>query len=351
MQPYFTACHGSLFQGDALSVLRQMPSVSVQCCVTSPPYWGLRDYGIHGQIGLESSPGEYVDRIAAVMVEVLRVLKDDGTVWLNIGDSYSSGNRKYRDKDSMLPARGMSIRPVSGLAPKNLVGIPWRVAFALQELGFYLRQDIIWHKPNPMPESVRDRCTKAHEYLFLLSKSDKYFFDQDAILEPAAETSIDRMRQDIDGQQGSNRVPGKTNGPMKAVSRSGNKTRKSSAARGCPDGRGSDVCGSVPWEGYMRNRRSVWTVTTQPFREAHFATFPPELIKPCILAGTRPTDVVLDPFLGSGTTAMVARNLGRRWLGIELNPEYCRLALQRIDVNRLMLTELGTKCAGESYAG
>lgn len=300
--------------GDCREIMRRWmdEGVKVQTCVTSPPYFGLRDYGHEGQIGLEQTPEDYV----AAMVEVFRcvrnVLADDGTLWLNLGDSYASAwacNRRNVVGSGSLENGKREARPnrlVNGLKEKDLIGIPWRVAFALQADGWYLRQDIIWHKPNPMPESVRDRCTKAHEYIFLLSKSERYFFDADAIKEPLAASSVDRLSQPTLAQQiGSSRVPGKTNGNMKAV---GN--------------------------GKNRNRRSVWTVTTKPYKGAHFATYPPDLIEPCVLAGSRPGDIILDPFMGSGTTAAVALQNDRQYLGCELNPEYGVLQQERIEANR-----------------
>jgi DNA modification methylase len=296
--------------------------VKAQMCVTSPPYFGLRDYGHAGQIGLEPTPDEYI----AAMVEVFRcvrdVLTDDGTLWLNIGDSYAAqrggthmpaqtvsggvsgkgDERAFRGMGD--EKRGAAHRNASaiGLKHKDLIGIPWMLAFALRSDGWYLRQDIIWHKPNPMPESVRDRCTKAHEYLFLLSKSERYFYDAEAAMEPVAASTVARLAQDVENQRGSDRVPGKTNGPMKAV---GN--------------------------GETRNRRSVWTVATRPYKGAHFATFPPALIEPCILAGSKPGDIILDPFMGSGTTAQVSIQHGRQYIGCELNPEYATLQQERIN--------------------
>ena len=300
--------------GDCREIMRQWASegIKVQTCVTSPPYFGLRDYGHEGQIGLEQTPEEYI----AAMVEVFRcvwdVLTDDGTLWLNIGDSYYNyrpGKGQALVKQSV--ANGNQDLPqtcarrgnkLEGLKEKDLIGIPWMLAFALRADGWYLRQDIIWHKPNPMPESVRDRCTKAHEYIFLLSKSDKYFYDNEAIKEPVAASSIARLTQPtFEQQSGSDRVPNKTNGNMKAV---GN----------CE----------------TRNRRSVWTVTTKPYKGAHFATYPPDLIEPCILAGSREGDIVLDPFMGSGTTAAVSIKHGRQYLGCELNFTYGELQEQRI---------------------
>jgi DNA modification methylase len=291
--------------GDCIASMRGLPDQSVNMCVTSPPYFGLRDYGHDGQIGLEATPDAFVARLVEVFREVRRVLRDDGTLWLNLGDSYSSGGRTTQatpgEKVGHRGARVENIpRPQDDAKPKDLLGIPWRVAFALQADGWYLRQDIIWAKPNPMPESVRDRCTKAHEYLFMLSKGPRYHYDADAIKEPAAESSLSRLAQNIEAQAGSTRVPGKTNGTMKAVG------------------------------GDMRNRRSVWNVTTKPFKGAHFATFPPDLIEPCILAGCPVGGTVLDPFGGSGTTAGVAVKHGRKAILCELNPEYAALVPDRV---------------------
>ena len=296
--------------GDCRETMRRWAAdgVRAQTCVTSPPYFGLRDYGHPGQIGLEHTPEEYI----AAMVEVFRcvrdVLADDGTLWLNIGDSYAGyhGNKNaaYCDapsnKGGYFENQRASTVGLSGLKQKDLIGIPWMLAFALRADGWYLRQDIIWHKPNPMPESVRDRCTKAHEYVFLLSKSERYFFDNEAIKEP--ETMKPQRRL----------TPRKAN--------------PSAKVHGMPEYRRQE--GGTG--GGMRNRRSVWTVATKPYKGAHFATFPPALIEPCILAGSRPGDVVLDPFFGSGTTGMVAQNLGRRWLGCELNPAYKPLQDERL---------------------
>ncbi len=346
--------------GDNLQRLREIEGGSVQCCVTSPPYFGLRDYGMAGQHGMERTPDEFVATMVAVFREVRRVLRDDGTLWLNLGDSYAGGktgradqDRNTRNTDGRNTANASDTgcpqygqRPVpDGWKPKDLIGIPWRVAFALQEDGWYLRQDIIWSKPNPMPESVRDRCTKAHEYLFLLTKSPRYYFDADAIAEPLGESSIARLSQPtLEQQAGSDRVPGKKNGAMKAVGRraAGNKTHKQTAAYEAGDERLRTKAGLVAFaererakveSGDLigtRNKRSVWNVATQPFKEAHFATFPPALIEPCILAGSRAGDLVLDPYMGAGTTGLVAQRLGRRWIGCELNPEYAAIAERRI---------------------
>lgn len=329
--------------GDCLNILPTLANASVQTCITSPPYYGLRDYGMAGQIGLEETPAAYVARLVAVFEEVRRVLRDDGTLWLNLGDSYA-GNSAYNTSQMQRksiadhPKRSRRV-PASDelLKPKDLIGIPWRVAFALQEAGWYLRQDIIWSKPNPMPESVGDRCTKAHEYLFLLSKSPRYYFDQGAIRERAAQSSVARWSQDIANQLGSARVPGKTNGTMKAV---GGRSRRDSFARtgavsdhvlpGQQDAQHREVRAADTFDTETRNKRSVWTVATKPFREAHFATFPEQLIEPCVLAGAPAGGVVLDPFMGAGTTAVVAERLGRRWLGVELNPDYADIAQERL---------------------
>ncbi len=305
-----------ILTGDCREVLKTLPSASVHCCVTSPPYFGLRDYGHESQIGLEPTPAEFVRAMVEVFREVFRevrrVLRDDGTLWLNLGDSYSgsrcggnsdaitgkgadesvSAKRKLiassRRDDAPMP-RSDYRQP--GLKPKDLIGIPWRVAFALQEDGWYLRQDIIWSKPNPMPESVTDRCTKSHEYLFLLSKSPQYYFDNVAIQEPLATSSIGRLSQDVDGQAGSDRVPGKSNGTMKAVYTKpyNGKATKDFQGVGVQDASATKariVDRILSGEIAGRNKRSVWTVTTKPFKGAHFATFPPELIEPCIRAAT-----------------------------------------------------------------
>ena len=295
--------------GDCRELLRAMPNQSVHCCVTSPPYFGLRDYGHAGQIGLEPTPDEFVAQLVAVFREVRRVLRDDGTLWLNLGDSYSRPTAKggsgpggknrdyYGDNYGDAGGAGVSI----GLKPKDLIGIPWRVAFALQADGWYLRQDIIWHKPNPMPESVRDRCTKAHEYVFLLAKSERYHYDADAIAESGSERSA--------GNAGHVKGAGVDDPFMR--------TRE-----------GFAKVADKEW--HTRNKRSVWSVATQPFSGAHFATFPPDLIEPCIKAGCPVGGLVLDPFGGAGTTGLVADRLGRNAILCELNPEYAQLARNRI---------------------
>jgi DNA modification methylase len=303
-----------IIPGDCIAGLRTLPDASVHCCVTSPPYWGLRDYGNDGQIGLESTPEEYVARMVEVFREVRRVLREDGTCWVNLGDSYAATTKTTGRNDNGQRASAPAswncryeyertkIRTSGSLKPKDLVGIPWRVAFALQADGWWLRQDIIWHKPNPMPESVRDRCTKAHEYVFLLTKSERYYYDAEALSEPASTA----------GQIG-----GFT--PNAAIS-SGRK----------PSGNMIPERGKAYVRPLTRNRRSVWTVTTKPYSGAHFAVMPRKLVEPCIKAGCPEGGTVLDPFAGSGTTLAVAAELGRNAIGCELNPEYISLAERRI---------------------
>lgn len=273
--------------GDVRERLKELPDQSVHCCVTSPPYWGLRDYGCDGQIGLEQEPEAFIAQLVAVFREAKRVLRDDGTLWVNIGDSYFgggkglAGNLVASHNERHLEHKTGGIVP-KGTKPKDLVGIPWMFAFALRADGWYLRQDIIWAKPNPMPESVTDRCTKSHEYIFLLSKSPHYFFDNQAIAEPAIWAT--------DRRAGEGRIAydGKRQGEK---------------------GTGQEAFVSIK---DTRNKRDVWTVTTKPFKGAHFATFPPELITPCILAGSPVGGTVLDPFFGAGTTGLVAQRHGRK---------------------------------------
>jgi len=310
--------------GDCLDALRRMPDGSVQCCVTSPPYWGLRDYGHDGQIGLESTPEAYVTRMVEVFREVWRVLREDGTLWLNLGDSYAATTKTTGRNDADRRntwgtfADGVSKPSDSGgtktkvdcvgLKPKDLCGIPWRVAFALQADGWYLRQDIIWHKPNPMPESVRDRCTKSHEYVFLLSKSERYYYDAEAVAEPATAGTHITTEKSFGGQ--------------------------AAGAKVAPSG--NQIPGKQWSWGNTRNRRSVWTITPKPFSGAHFAVMPPDLADLCIRAGCPEGGVVLDPFGGAGTVGLVADRTGRDAVLCELNPEYAELARRRIaDDNRL----------------
>ena len=428
-----------ILEGDVIEMLRRLPDESVQCVVTSPPYWRLRDYGVSGQLGLEKTPQEYISKMVAVFCEVRRVLRNDGTLWMNMGDCYSGGHTTYEGDQAKwqhgeCPGRKEAGQPDYGLSAKNLMGMPWMLAFALRADGWYLRQDIIWSKPNPIPESVTDRCTKAHEYLFLLTKSARYYYDQEAIKEPVTESTVDCLSQDVEHQTGSYRVPGKTNGPMKAVGRAaGNKTHKlvteyeKSRDQGLEIGDQENLAAlpeahrtaagllKIADVAYgMRNKRSVWEIATQPFSEAHFATYPEKLVVPCILAGSseygccpqcgapwkrvikrrkvpdhrkrgqsyvtqltgergsrksldaagrmlaytekyetesetmgwQPTCAcekahsssfipvsctVLDPFVGSGTTGVVALRYGREFIGIELNPEYAAMARRRIE--------------------
>lgn len=330
--------------GDCLDRMRELPPGIAQTCITSPPYFGLRDYGVDGQIGLESTPEEFVAKMVEVFREVRRVLREDGTLWLNLGDSYAgtgkSGGgaqgRRWEDcgADTEGPRGGKWAPPPAGLKPKDLIGIPWRVAFALQADGWYLRSDIIWHKPNPMPESVTDRPTKAHEYLFLLAKSDRYYFDSEAFREPQAK-----------GASGSEFHTGKTGEHQQGRAstkprKSGNKER---SYGGGPGKRPDDHLGSgAPWEDVdgMRNRRTVWTIPTHPFRGAHFATFPPALVEPCVLAGCPIDGTVLDPFSGAGTTGVVALRSQRNYIGCELNPVYAAISEARIREDAPMLNDV-----------
>lgn len=405
-----------ILKGDCRDVLRTLPAESVHCVVTSPPYFGLRDYGtrsweggredcqhegdqryytektaasssagafshagpenaarlkagrwreggkcihcgavhVDRQIGLELTPDAFVTEMVAVFGEVRRVLRNDGTLWLNLGDSYagswgnyggqnrSAGKQRAISAGSRVPNEAWDERtkflpPAAkgfpGIKPKDLIGIPWRVAFALQAAGWWLRQDIIWSKPNPMPESVTDRCTKAHEYLFLLSKSERYYFDAPAIAEASSTGDI---RKPYAPGQVDERGDGHDRGGGKPR-KSGNKERKPAGLRGVPGASATDanggVAGSAPWEGTTRNKRSVWTVNTQPFPEAHFATFPAALVEPCIKAGAVAGGMVLDPFGGAGTVGMVADRLGRDAILIELNPEYAAMAERRINAD------------------
>lgn len=338
-----SAVKNKIFNQECLGGLKKITDNSIDCCVTSPPYWGLRNYGVDGQLGLEDTPEEFVSKMVLIFTEVKRVLRNDGTLWLNLGDSYGGSgkgaathpgtNNNWKQGTS----KGTHKKTIHGfrseeIKPKDLVGVPWMVAFALRSSGWYLRQDIIWSKPNPMPESVTDRCTKSHEYIFLLSKSKKYYYDNEAIKTPLKDASIARLIQDIENQKGSNRVPNKTNGNMKAVS--GKKKFDSSMAAGGSkigdhngyfDNEGNPICST------MANKKSVWTVNTKGYKEAHFATFPEKLIIDCIKAGCPENGVVLDPFMGAGTTALVARKLNRNYIGFELNKEYIEISNKRLN--------------------
>jgi len=312
-----------VLNGDCLEQLRALADQSMHCCITSPPYFGLRDYGHDGQIGLEPTPEEYVAKIVEVFREVRRVLRDDGTLWLNLGDSYAASGRgggggsfQNDDVGRKVTVDNQRRAPVAGFKPKDLLGIPWRVAFALQTDGWYLRQDIIWHKPNPMPESVTDRCTKAHEYMFLMAKSARYYYDAEAVKEQSVDPSGSAARY--------------------AYAFSG----RPAGAVVCPndkDGQRYSPRGRREFSP-TRNRRSVWTITTKPYKGAHFATFPPDLVEPCVLAGCPKGGTVLDPFGGSGTTGAVAIEHGRNAVLIEINPKYVELIHKRITQTQPLLS-------------
>lgn len=346
-----------IYCGDALTVLKTLPSESVNMCVTSPPYYGLRDYGIEGQIGLEQTPEQFIEKLVEVFHEVKRVLKNDGTLWVNIGDSYwGSGSRGYDFTDKFTEASKVQaaskgtidlhnlpklVGRRGGYKNKDLIGIPWLLAFALRGDGWYLRQDIIWHKPNPMPESVVDRCTKSHEYIFLLSKSPKYYFDREAIQEKAKMESVARYNYEFNtGAKeiaGGGRPHGASNTKgMKNLQYKGqtNHTMHERRALGLSD------------EIYpVRNKRDVWQVNVNSFSGAHFATFPEKLIEPCVLAGANGGGIVLDPFNGSGTTGVVCARTGREYIGIELNPKYVEMSERRIaEVERDIETEKAQMC-------
>jgi len=329
-----------ILNGDALEMLRTLPDESVNCCVTSPPYYGLRDYGAAGQIGLESTPEQYVERLVAVFREVRRVLRNDGTLWVNIGDSYAGGGRGFGYGGKLDTNKGCDGMPKSsiplGLKPKDLIGIPWMLAFALRADGWYLRQDIIWAKPNPMPESVRDRCTKAHEYIFLLSKSARYWYDAEAVGENFADERMGCSGAKFGTPEQYAKESGRSGDQGLARFNKGRGGKNAMRGQGHfrdgengPANRAGRDMQNVGAEGFTRNRRSVWTITTKPYTEAHFATFPPELPRICIMAGCPADGVVLDPFAGSGTTGAVALELGRRAVLIELNPKYVKLIERR----------------------
>jgi DNA modification methylase len=314
-----------ILQGDCREKLKDIPSGTVNCCVTSPPYFGLRDYGHKGQMGLEPTPEQFVEELVLVFREVRRVLRDDGTVWLNLGDSYAGSGKgpagnlgKTHNERHMEHTKASGLVP-KGCKPKDLIGIPWMVAFALRADGWYLRQDIIWHKPNPMPESVTDRCTKAHEYIFLLSKSPKYYFDYEAIKEPSV---------------------GESKGAASSFKRTNSKRGISNICPSSPMPTHRPDRPDIKYDGEFRNRRSIWTIATKPFSGAHFATFPPDLIVPCILAGCPEGGVVLDPFGGSGTTGLVASKLKREAILCELNPEYVDIIKSRIYGDAPLLDKL-----------
>lgn len=302
----------TILTGDCREALRGLPEGSARCCVTSPPYWGLRDYGCEEQIGLETSIDDYVGALVETFAQVRRVLTDDGTLWLNLGDSYSGSAGGYQGKNGQRASRTYTARigltkAAAGMKPKDLVGVPWMVAFALRADGWFLRSEIIWHKPNAMPESIRDRPTRAHETIFLLSKSRRYFYDE-------------------------------RGGSEEAVSKVGT-TKSFEGRQGGAESRTiSGGTGNTAWVGgARRNRRSVWSITTKPTNEHHFATFPPDLVAPCIAAGSAPGDLVVDPFSGTATTGLVALRLGRRYLGVELNPAYAEASRERLRADAPLL--------------
>lgn len=318
----------TLHHGDALECARTLADRSVQTIITSPPYFGLRDYGVEGQVGSEDSVHDYIETMRALFSELRRALADDGTLWLNLGDSYASKTRgtdlgwdksRLTNPGGVQKAQHASLRKegqkqrgiIDGIPEKNMIGVPWRVAFALQDDGWILRSDIIWAKPNPVPESVTDRPTKAHEYLFLLAKSPRYFYDHEAIKEPA-----------VIGFNGSEFHTGKTGDHQLG------RASKQPRFGGAKQAGGRTYSGNEYAPSGLANKRTVWNVSTVPFSEAHFAVYPPELIRPCVLAGSRAGDVVLDPFSGSGTTGMVATQEGRKYIGFDLNAEYLDLSLR-----------------------
>ena len=337
-----------IYQGDSLEVLKTFEDNSIDCCVTSPPYYALRDYGVDGQIGLEETPEKYIERLTEVFMEVHRVLKPNGTLWLNIGDSYWGGGWRGSElnehsgeiqKSSKGTHCGESMPSckgnMGGYKPKDLIGIPWLLAFLLRNNGWFLRQDIIWEKPNQMPESVKDRCTKSHEYIFLFSKSQKYYFDYESIQEPAV----------TQGDVGSIKFGG-----TKYGDNDDSHFQTYSEKEWKPKTKNCQYDGQVPNSMHIRremglpdkvytvrNKRDVWSINVKPCKEAHFATYPQELVSPCILAGSPEGGVVLDPFMGSGTTGIVANKLGRHYVGIELNPEYVEMAERRIGLEKSQL--------------
>lgn len=356
-----------IYQGDCLEVLKTFEDNSIDCCVTSPPYYALRDYGVDGQIGLEDSPEKYIERLTEVFMEVHRVLKPNGTLWLNIGDSYNS-SPKGNTSPSGIQSKNYGINDktkdrankfktmlANGIKPKDLIGIPWMLAFSLRNAGWYLRQDIIWHKPNPMPESVTDRCTKSHEYIFLMSKSQKYYFDYEAIQEQANPNYISKNIRFGGNKNGDNDGPhfsiyeGNGYEPKAKVRTQNNGYSKAGGHRDNSGGVGDyskhghtkncqyDGNEGIKDEVFVRNKRDVWSINVKPNKEAHFATYPQELVLPCILAGCPEGGVVLDPFMGSGTTGIVANKLGRHYVGIELNPEYVEMARRRIGLEESQL--------------
>jgi DNA modification methylase len=335
VKPYYSHAGITIYHGDCREVLPTLESDSIRCCVTSPPYWGLRDYGEAEGIGQEETPAEWLEKLGAIFLDVQRILAEDGTLWVNCGDTYAAGGHGWggggisQDYNHSAVCGGPRDRKPPAcwnLKKKDLIGLPWRLAFRLQEDGWYLRRDIIWSKPNTMPESVTDRPTGAHEYIFLLSRSEKYYYNQEATLEPVSKNTHMRLSHNLAAQIGSHRANGgaKTNGPMKAVGRK--------AAAGTPGIEKSNpsfetaVCLPVT----ERNKRTVWTVVPAQGEGDHTATYPEELILPCILAGAGPGDCVLDPFAGTGTTLLVAKKNHSRGVGIEIEEKYCEIAAKRL---------------------
>jgi DNA modification methylase len=340
MKPYFQDEHGTLYNCDVIDALKQMPDESVNLIVTSPPYWGLRDYGVDGQIGLEKDFPVFMERLISVFQECRRILKADGNLYVNMGDSYLQQQGKGFNGNKRLNDGSKSVKVNRFLPPKNLIGQPWRLAFALQDDGWYLREDIIWNKPNPMPESVNDRCTRAHEYIFHFTKSPKYFYDTYAIrTEYAPKTSTAWGCSKGKAADGSGLVKAENFGGLvskpKDWSRKDKQRGHSRKHAGFNDR--WDLMTVEEQRSMGANKRSVWTVSTKPFSEAHFATFPPELIEPIILAGCPEDGLVYDPFMGAGTTAIVAEKHGRKWAGSELNPVYAEIAIRRIKKERGVL--------------
>ena len=339
-----------IYNMDCIDGLKMLDDQSVNTCVTSPPYYRLRDYGVPGQIGLEKTPEEFIEKLVEVFREVRRVLRDDGTLWINMGDSYAANSGKAPPTNTR-NKHGHTAKTVpSGLKPKDLMGIPWMLAFALRADGWYLRQDIIWAKPNPMPESVKDRCTKSHEYIFLLSKSGRYYYDAEAIKEPCVQNEMangfrggaycgnETFKNDSGGKRkniGNLKVPtgwDKEKGSHGTIHRTGRTQYGEKKHSEDPIDFNNTKSKKLYEPTGMRNKRDVWTVSTQGFTGSHFATFPPKLIEPCILAGSPVGGTVLDPFMGSGTTAMIAEQLQRKYIGFELNGDYIKIAdKERLD--------------------
>ena len=318
-----------IYNEDCLEGMKHLSDNSVDCCITSPPYYALRDYGVDGQIGLEKTPQQYIDRLTDVFMEVHRVLKPEGTLWINIGDSYfgTSDKGDYKDPKNAKGRNGQAVsmtKNVEGCKHKDIIGIPWMLAFSLRTKGWYLRQDIIWHKPNAMPESVKDRCTKSHEYIFLLSKSERYYFDYEQIQEEAT-THENRPSGIVRNRKFGYNSKQNLHPEAYRMPRTNNQGYAQAGGH-------RDNCGGFAPDNAFRNKRDVWSVNTKPDLNAHFAVYPEELIRPCILAGCPLGGVILDPFMGSGTTARAARRWGRHYVGFELNPDYVKIIERKVQV-------------------